>query len=136
MLKDYKAKKDIRVLEYLFRLKKEVGDKPDGRDILLTINSILESKEGHSLKKIAGESFEQCDVCRGETTLKCKTCKGDGTISGKKRQIGKGDHHEIIEGPSIVCPDCKGVGTRICPYCSKKRQNRSYILIKAYYGNF
>ena len=63
MLEEYKNHKEIAVLDYLVRLKEEIGDQPNGRDELVKLNYILKQEEGHSLSAIADNAYNYCLMC-------------------------------------------------------------------------
>ena len=133
VLVEYKRKNDIGVLKLLAELKRQIGDRyPDGRDELIKISKKLERDEGHSLIKISETAFNYCTFCQ-DGKLTCPKCKGTGEIGGEDRYIGPGT---VVKNPVKVCPMCHGAKVIICPYCAKKREDRTYLMIKDYYGNF
>ncbi len=136
IVEDYRANKDQIVLEYLYTLKTKIGDQPGGRDELIKINYTLKKEEGQSLAKIAENAYNRCPFCRNSGEMKCRLCKGEGIIEGEERQIGKDGEYTTIKGKKKYCEACKAKGVIDCPYCSEKRNNRRYIMIKDYYNNF
>ena len=133
ILIEYKRKNDLGVLNLLGDLKRQIGDRyPDGRDELIKISKTLERDQGHSLIKIAETAFNYCNYCQ-EGKLTCPKCKGVGEIGGEERWIGPGS---VVKNPVRVCPLCHGAKVIFCPYCIKKRDDRTYIMIKDYYCNF
>ncbi len=136
LLQEYRLNKDAVVLEYLYTLKTKIGDRPNGRDELVKINFEVKKIEGQALSTIASNAYSRCAFCRNSGYIKCPDCHGDGYIQGEDRWLGKDDKSYKIEGKKKFCERCKGKTEIDCPYCYEKKQNRRYMMIKDYYGNF
>ncbi|MBP7020452.1 MAG: hypothetical protein KBC30_01320 [Planctomycetes bacterium] len=141
MLEEYKNHKEIAVLDYLVRLKEEIGDQPNGRDELVKLNYILKQEEGHSLSAIADNAYNYCLMCsavgNASGVIKCPDCQGTGIIKEKDRYSTNAAGAIIkIEGQKRLCKRCNAKGEIPCPKCTEKRHNRKYQVIKSYYNNF
>lgn len=119
ILKDYKDHRETQVLDGLYILKTEVGDRPGGRDELIKLHFVTKKEEGQGLKEIALSAYEYCAACRNSANIKCPDCKGEGKIEGKERWF-KGDKGIKIKMPDKYCNRCKATGDIYCPTCYEK----------------
>lgn len=135
VLQEYRLHNEKEVLEALYTLKIEVGDKASGRDELVKIHYIVKKEEGQGLKEMASNSFEYCPPCRNSAVIKCPECKGKGFIEGKTITLS-GEKDIKYKQPDKPCHRCNGKTEIDCPDCREKRHDRKYQMIKDYYNNF
>jgi predicted DNA-binding protein YlxM (UPF0122 family) len=137
MLDAYRNHKEKLVLEIACKLKDDIGEKAGGRDELVRLNYNIKKEHGKTISNIIDDAFSYCTICGGAKTIKCPDCLGAGKIAGKKRQIGQKNNSPItIQEEDKFCKRCTGKGTILCPNCSDRINNRNYMLIKSYFGNF
>lgn len=55
----------------------------------------------------------RCEDCAGEGYIQCLTCRG----SGQLKMLGIREGSPEAQYQFVDCPDCDGIGTRLCPRC-------------------